>query len=289
MKMKALKIFIAAVISLSVFSGCAANQEPKPSEPTTVTDAEKNTDTEPTQKPEEAPPSENEPKRKLIMGTHAEFPPFEFVADNGKGLVDKFDGVDVAIVKKIVDELGMELEIVDMPFDSLILELSTGKIDFIAAGMTIDDERKENVDFTESYYKAIQYIIVPKSDTTINSVKDLEGKIVGVQLGTSGDFFIEDNVKTATINRYNRGMEAVIDLKNGKIDAIVIDSIVAEMFVSTAPDEMKIIKDDENFVIEDYGIAIQKGNTELLDKINPILAKMLESGEIDELVKNYSK
>ena len=172
----------------------------------------------------------------LTMGTNAEFPPFEFVADNNNGLVDKFDGVDVALAKKIADEYGYELVIEDMAFDALIMALESGRIDFIAAAMTATDERRQTVDFTETYYKAVQYIIVKKENADIRSVSDLNGKIVGVQQGTTGDFIVSDDLYPDDVMRYSRGIDAVLDLVSGKIDAIVIDSMPATVFVNANTD-----------------------------------------------------
>jgi len=149
--------------------------------------------------------------------------------------------VDVALAKRIAEELGAELEIDNMAFDALIMALESGKIDFIAAGMTATDERRQTVDFTETYYKAVQYIIVQKNNAGIRSVGDLNGKVVGVQQGTTGDFIVSDDLYPSDVMRYNRGIDAVLDLKSGKIDAIVIDSMPATVFVNTNPD-LRLVK-----------------------------------------------
>jgi len=175
------------------------------------------------------------------MGTNAEFPPFEFVADNNQGLVGQFDGVDVALALRITEELGCELEIDNMDFDALIMALESGRIDFIAAAMTATDERRKTVDFTDTYYKAVQYIIVRADNTDIRSVNDLNGRIIGVQQGTTGDFIVSDDLFPDEVMRYRRGIDAVLELKNDKIDAIVIDSMPAEVFVNANPD-LKLVK-----------------------------------------------
>lgn len=163
----------------------------------------------------------------LIMGTNAEFPPFEFVADEGEGLVDKFDGIDVAIAKKIADKLGKELVVEDMQFEGLIASAQSGKVDFVAAGMTADDERRQSVDFSDTYYVAKQVMVVAADNTTINSAEDLKNaSMVGVVLGYTGDGIVTDDLQLADdhILRVSRGIDGVQEVKNGKLDAMVIDS-----------------------------------------------------------------
>jgi len=206
----------------------------------------------PSATPTEAPPPE---PQILTMGTNAEFPPFEFVADNNRGLVGQFDGVDVALAKKIADEYGYEFAIENMAFDALIMALESGRIDFIAAGMTATDERRKTVDFTETYYKAVQYMIVKKDNNDIRSVNDLNGKIVGVQQGTTGDFIVSDDLYPYEVMRYSRGIEAVLDLKNDKIDAIVIDSMPATIFVNRNSD-LKLVKAQSMVIRESSAVGI---------------------------------
>ena len=356
--MKVLKTALVFIALLFIFSACKSS----PSEAPAQTD----------------PPAE---PQVLSMGTNAEFPPFEFIADNNRGLVGQFDGVDVALAKRITDEYGYELVIENMAFDALIMALESGRIDFIAAAMTATDERRLTVDFTDSYYKAVQYIIVQKDNNDIRSVNDLNSKIVGVQQGTTGDFIVSDDLYANDVIRYSRGIDAVLDLKSGKIDAIVIDSMPATVFVANNPD-LRIVKaqsmvirassasgikslydaynrkvgalkgsDGENFLrqdipdaelipfdtveeaaegllgakidilfldglvaealiagnneftnpenndvhsselfeAEEYAIAIKKGNDDLRNKMNAVIASMKESGELNELVTKYSE
>ncbi|HZK71592.1 MAG TPA: transporter substrate-binding domain-containing protein [Clostridia bacterium] len=168
--------------------------------------------------------------------------------------------------------------------------LGTGKIDFIAAGMTITDERKKNVDFSDPYYTAIQNMIVPEN-STIKSAADLDGKRVGVVLGYTGDFAVTDMVdkegKKITITRMNKGTDIILELLNGKIDAVVIDSPPAKEFVIKNKD-LKIVEDNAVFSGEEYGIAVKKGNADLLAKINKVIKDLKASGKVDELVKTYS-
>lgn len=214
----------------------------------------------------------------LVMVTNAEFPPYEY--HEGGEIV----GIDADIAKAIADELGMKLEIEDIAFDSIIPELASGKADFAMAGMTVNEKRKQSVDFSDTYASASQKIIV-KEDSPIKTPDDLKGKLVGVQLGTTGDIYVSDQEKDGTkVERYNKGFEAVQALMQGKIDAVVIDGEPAKVFVEQSQG-LKIL--DESFTDEDYAIAVKKGNTELLDKINGALKTLRDSGKLDEIVAKY--
>lgn len=216
----------------------------------------------------------------LVMATNAEFPPYEF--HDG----DKIVGIDAEIAQAIANELGMELEIEDIAFDSIIPEIVSGKADMGLAGMTVTEDRKQSVDFSDSYATASQKIIV-KEDSEITSPDDLAGIIVGVQLGTTGDIYVSDlEEEGTTVERYSKGFEAVQALSQGKIDAVVIDGEPAKTFVSQT-EGLKIL--EESFTDEEYAIAVKKGNTELLDKINAALKTLRENGTLDEIVAKYIK
>ena len=217
-----------------------------------------------------------EKKDELVMATNAEFPPYEYYEG------DKIVGIDAEIAAAIAEELGMELKIEDMAFDSIIAAVSSGKADIGAAGMTVDPDREKNVNFTDTYAHATQVIIV-KEDSSIKGPDDLEGQKVGVQLGTTGDMYAED-IKDVKVERYSKGFEAVQALTQGKIDAVVIDGEPAKEFVKEA-EGLKIL--DEAFTEEDYAIAIAKDNEELLEKVNKALADLKESGKLDEIVAKY--
>lgn len=212
----------------------------------------------------------------FVMATNAEFPPYEY--HEGDAIV----GIDAEIAQAIADELGKELVIEDIAFDSIIMEVQSGKADVGIAGMTVTEDRLESVDFSDSYATATQVIIV-KDDSTIASPDDLTGKIIGVQLGTTGDIYSED-IENATIERYNKGAEAVQALAQGKVDAVIIDGEPAKVFVS---ENEGIHVVDEAFTVEEYAIAIKKGNTELLDQVNTALANLKASGKLDEIVAKY--
>ena len=213
---------------------------------------------------------------KIVMVTNAEFPPYEYHENN------TIVGIDADIARAIADQMGMELEIQDMAFDSLIPAIQSGKADFAAAGMTVNEERLRNVDFSETYAEAAQVIIV-KEGSAIAAPADLTGKKIGVQTGTTGDIYADD-VENAEVQRFNKGMEAVMALTQDKLDAVIIDREPAKVFVKEN-EGLKIL--DEAFTEEEYAIAIKKGNTELLEKMNAAIKELKESGELQKIVDKY--
>ena len=213
---------------------------------------------------------------KIVMVTNAEFPPYEYHENN------TIVGIDADIARAIADQMGMELEIQDMAFDSLIPAIQSGKADFAAAGMTVNEERLRNVDFTETYAEAAQVIIV-KEGSAIAAPADLTGKKIGVQTGTTGDIYADD-VENAEVQRFNKGMEAVMALTQDKLDAVIIDREPAKVFVKEN-EGLKIL--DEAFTEEEYAIAIKKGNTELLEKMNAAIKELKESCELQKIVDKY--
>ena len=217
-----------------------------------------------------------EEKDTLVMATNAEFPPYEYY--EGQDIV----GIDVDIANAIADELGMELKIEDMAFDSIIAAVTSGKADFGAAGMTVDPDREKEVNFTDTYAEATQVIIV-NEDSTIAGPDDLVGKKIGVQLGTTGDMYVSD-IEDATVERYNKGFEAVQALTQDKIDAVIIDGEPAKEFVAEA-EGLKIL--DTPWVEEEYAIGVAKGNTDLLDAINAVMEELKADGTFQSIVDKY--
>ena len=215
---------------------------------------------------------------KLTLGTNAEFPPYEY--HDG----DKIVGIDMDIADAIAKKLGLEVQIEDIAFDSVILEVTSGKADIGLAGISATDERKQSVDFSDTYTTSKQLIIV-KDDSAIKGSKDLEGKTVGVQTGTTGDILASD-IKDVKPERYDKGMDAVQALSQGKVDAVIIDSEVAKKFVEETSG-LKVL--DEAFADENYAIAIKKGNKELLDSVNKALSELKSDGTIDSIIAKYIK
>ncbi|MCQ2531802.1 MAG: transporter substrate-binding domain-containing protein [Saccharofermentans sp.] len=218
-------------------------------------------------------------KGKLIMATNAYFPPYEYY--DGTTIV----GIDAEIAQAIADDLGLELEIVDVEFDSIIAGVQAGKYDIGMAGMTVTDERKQSVNFTASYATGIQSVIVTE-DSPITSVEDLiDGDyVVGVQQGTTGDIYMTDEVGDDRIDRYSKGNDAVLALTQGKVDAVVIDNQPAIAYVA-ANEGLKIL--DTPYAIEDYAICVRLDNDELLSDIDASLAKLQADGTIDAIISKY--
>ena len=216
-------------------------------------------------------------KEKIIMVTEAGFAPYEFY--DGEEIV----GVDIEIAKKIAEKTGKELEIKDTDFDSIINEVKTGKADFAAAGLSITEERLQEVDFSVEYAVSKQVIVV-KDESTVESIEDLNGKKVAVQLGTIADLVLSDEYPDIELVQHKKYLLAVEDLKADKVDAIVLDSLPAEEIINKNS-ELKIL--EKELLTDKYGIAVQKGNTELLNDINTVLQELMDNGKIQEYTVKY--
>ena len=220
----------------------------------------------------------------LTMATNAEFPPYEFMEGG------KIVGIDAEIGAAIAEKLGKELVIENVDFDSLIPGVQTNKYDFVMAGMTVTDERKEQVNFSQTYATGVQVIIV-KEDSKITSVDDLfaEGanNKIGVQLATTGDLYctwdIEDE-GLGSVERFNKGADAVMALNSGKVDCVVIDNEPAKVFVANNPG-LKIL--DTEYITEDYAIAISKDAPELLAEIDKALGELIADGTVKNIIEKY--
>ena len=215
-----------------------------------------------------------------IVGTEAQFPPFEIVDSKGKVI-----GFDVDLMNAIAEDQGFKVEYLDQDFAGLIPALQTGNVDIIASGMTITDEREKQVDFSEPYINAGLALAVLTGNEDIKSVDDLKGKTVAVQTGSTGFMKAEELQKAgiiAEIKDYPHVNEAIEELKIGGADAMINDLPVTEAFIAAQPDVIKIVGEPLNS--EDYGFAVRTGNTELLTKINAGLENVKASGKYDELL-----
>ena len=215
---------------------------------------------------------------KLVMCTNAEFQPYEY-KDGGE-----FMGIDVECAKLIGEKLGVEVEILDIAFDSLIPTVMSGKADFGMAGMTVTEDRKQSVDFSNTYQTAVQAVIVP-ANSDIADIEGLTGKKIGVQLGTTGDIYCTDDFGDENISRYPKIVDGVQAMKSGMIDACVVDDQVAKAVVAQDEVSFKIL--NTPYAEEEYAIAVKKGNLELLNKINAALDEMKNSGELAAIVSKY--
>ena len=272
-------LMLALVLTMAAFTACGSTKD---GDETTAgtTAAENNATTGTDTDADTGVDTEGTTELTTIkMGTNAAFPPYEYKEG------DAFVGIDVEIAEAIAKELGATLEIVDMEFDSIITSVNQGEVDFGMAGMTVTDERLLEVDFTYSYATGVQSVIV-LDGSDIKSLDDLEGKKIGVQLGTTGDIYASDDYGTENVTKYGKGADAVIALKGGDVDAVIIDNEPAKAFVAEN-DGLAIL--DTEYAVEDYAIAVKKGNTELLDDINAALEKLTEDGTIDAIIGKYIK
>lgn len=217
---------------------------------------------------------------KIVLGTSAGFPPFEFVNDQ-----NQIVGFDMDIGQKIADKLGVKLEIKDIQFDGLIAALQAGKIDMIIAGMSITPERAQNVDFSDPYFSGGSVILVHQDTNDINSLADLKGKKVAVQLGTTQEQAAE-KIEGAEVVKLNLFTDAALQLSQKRVDAMLIDQTTAKAYASVYPN-LKVV--GEPFDNSEQGIAVQKGNKELLDEVNKVLKDLKQSGEMDQLIQKWFK
>lgn len=216
---------------------------------------------------------------KLIMVTEAGFAPYEYYS-NGEIV-----GVDVDIAKEIAASMGKELVIKDIAFDSIINEVKTGKADFGAAGISYNEERAKNVDFTINYSTSKQVVIV-KNDSGITNIGDINGKKIAVQLGSIADTYVSSTYKNASVVRQKKYLAAIEDLNTGKVDCVVMDLLPAEQILKTNSG-LKIL--DGALVEDSYGMIVKKGNKELLNNINRVLEKLKNEGKIDEYIIKHTE
>ena len=214
---------------------------------------------------------------KLTMATNAAFPPYEMTTDAGE-----FEGIDIETAQAIADKLGLELQIDDMDFDAALLSVQQGKADIVMAGVTVTDERKAVMDFSDSYATGIQSIIVPEG-SDIASPDDLAGKKIGTQRGTTGYIYCSDDFGDENVVAYDDGLTAVQALNNGQVDAVVIDNAPAQEFIAANPG-LKIL--DTSYAEEDYAIGMAK-NSPLEDAVNSVLEELKADGTLQAIVDKY--
>lgn len=214
---------------------------------------------------------------KLTMSTNAQFPPYEMTTDDGG-----FEGIDVEIATAIAEKLGLELDILDMDFDSALLAVQQGKSDIVMAGVTVNEDRLLVMDFTDSYATGVQVVIVKEgSDVTMDNMG--EG-LIGTQRGTTGNLYCTEDYGEEHVVAYDDGFTAVQALMNGQVDCVVIDNAPAQEFVKNNAG-LTIL--DTEYAVEDYAIGLNKGNTALLDAINGALAELISDGTVQSIVDKY--
>lgn len=287
MKKKIVSVILCAAMATTVLAGCGssntASTDAAAEETTEDVEAEATTEeAENAEAAEEATDAAEvttvEPGV-LTMGTNATFPPYEY--KDGDDVV----GIDAEIAQALADKLGLKVKIVDMDFDSLIASVQSGKIDMSLAGMTVTEERKQNVDFTDSYATGVQVIIV-KEDSDIASADDLEGKLIGVQQGTTGHLYCADDFGEENVIPYANGATAVQALLQGKVDCVVIDQEPAKAFVE-ANAGLKIL--ETAYTTEDYAAAVSKDNPALTAALNSALQELKDDGTIQGILDKYIK
>lgn len=231
--------------------------------------------------------------KELRIATNAEFEPWEFFDEN-----EKIVGFDVDLMKAVAEKMGVEVKFEDMPFTSVIASITSGQYDAAISGLTINETRKKSVDFSDAYYSGASQILIVKSDDTVFTGTDkaaldkqLEGKKIGVCSNFTGEAYANgdadwgfEKIKDATVNSYKNISLALADMSNGKVDVIIMDDTVAKE-ATAGKSEYKVI--DIALTTESYGIAVKKGNTELLEKINKALKELKDEGKIDELITTW--
>ena len=219
--------------------------------------------------------------RYLVMGTNAEFPPFE---TRGGADGTEVVGFDVEVARAIAAKVGLPLRIEDMKFDSLLPALNAGKVDLVLAGMTITEERARNVDFSEPYYKATQVVLVRGDSAVPESKEALKGQVIAVQLGTTGDGMAAEITGQENVRQFTSAMDAVVELMNRKVEAVIIDEQPALQFVKKNPGLVLVrLAFDDEF----YGVAVKKGNAELRAKVNEALAEIAADGRYEQFVNQW--
>lgn len=245
--MKKMAVLLAFMLSVGVLAGCGKSKDSK--------------------------------SDKLIMATEAGFAPYEYLSNN------EVVGVDVDIAKEIAKELDKELEIQNTNFDGALLSVQQGKVDFVAAGISITPEREEVMDFSIPYATSKQVVVVKKGSDVIKTPDDINSKTrVGAQLGTVGQYYAEDDID-CEVKTYTKYAQAVTDLNNDKIDCIIMDELPAKELVK-ANNNIEIL--EKELFTDEYAIAVQKGNKELLDKINKVIERLKSEGKIDEFTLKHT-
>ena len=277
---KVFALALTVLMVMSMFAGCGSSNTTKTTTATeapAATAAAETTAAETTAAETAAAELKTVKPGKLIMSTNAAFPPYEMVADDGS-----YEGIDVEVAGAIAEKLGLTLEVDDMDFDAALLAVQQNKSDIVMAGVTVTEDRKLVMNFSDSYATGVQVVIVKEgSDVTLDNLGE---KMIGTQRGTTGYIYTSDDYGDDHVTAYDNGASAVQALINGQVDCVVIDSAPAEAFVAANPG-LTIL--DTEYVTENYAIGVNKDNTALLDAINQALAELTADGTIQAIVDKY--
>ncbi|MBO8173159.1 MAG: basic amino acid ABC transporter substrate-binding protein [Bacillaceae bacterium] len=228
--------------------------------------------------------TEQEEPLKIVVGTDAAYAPFEYVDTNGNIV-----GFDIEVMNAIAEAANLEVEYKNTAWDGIFLTVQNGERDALISAITITEERAKKMDFSEPYFEATQLIAVPK-DSDVTKFEDLKNDYkIGVQNGTTGDEAVSDLIgrTNGNIARFETTPLALKELENGGVEAVVADNAVVLEYIKNNPDANFKSVSDDNFPKEYYGIAVKKGNTELLDRINAGLKEIQENGTYDEIFNKY--
>ena len=216
----------------------------------------------------------------LIVATNAEFAPFEYMDGN------KIVGFDIDMAQAIADKLGVKLTVNNMDFDAALAAVQTGKADLTIAGMSVKPERQAVMDFSDTYFTSAVVMLVKKNNTTIKTIDDLKGRKLGVQTGTVADTVVASGIEGATVVRMRKDADSIQDLINGKLDAVLLDESPARVFAGQLSDKIKLL--DTPLDTEEYAIAANKGNSELLVFVNGVIKDLKDSGKYDQLIIKFN-
>ncbi|WP_085992892.1 glutamine ABC transporter substrate-binding protein [Oceanobacillus senegalensis] len=239
------------------------------------------TTTEETSSDEEASSNEGQLEDTYTVVSDTSFVPFEFRDENGE-----YTGFDIELIKAIAEEAGFEIELETTNFDGIIPGLQTGQFDIAIAGISITEERKKVIDYSDPYYESGLAIGVPIDNDEIKGIEDLEGKTIATRLGSTSSAYIKENIEGAEPNEYEQLDQAYLAVENGSADAVLYDAPNVKYYIQTeGKDSLKVVGD--LYQAEDYGIAITKGNEELVTAINDALATLRENGTYDEIYEKW--
>lgn len=264
---KKLKLVLIALLAISLlaFAGCSEKEEPQ------------------AEKPQEEGTPQEEQVVVYTVGTEPTFPPFEMTNEQNEII-----GFDIDLIKAIGEDQGFKVEVKQLGFDGLILALQSGNIDIAASGMSIKPDRQEQVDFSEPYIDAGLAIAVANNNETIKGEEDLNGAKVAVQIGTTGAGKAQELLDAGIIKEIKTFPTVdvvMMELINGGVDVVINDLPVTEAYMAKQPEKIKIVGDP--LESDSYGIAVRKGNTELLEKINAGLKNIQENGKFEEIQNKY--